>query len=225
MKGRTKDPVAFGANLDMRTRILLGSTVLLVLMAATTLLAWATTDDAPSRRGSGSSKHPAAVPGNAGGADAPASPIASPSRTSDPVVFAKAFAKQLWSYDTRVDTQSGHLAALQGWLTRERDYADGESVARAVPDPVLWSRMRDGGQYATADVAEGHIPASFTAALNAEPDRITDAYAYAVTVTGNQTIRWNGSGGGAEPRTVTLAVQCRPDKDCALVGITPNIAP
>ncbi|MFE2864898.1 hypothetical protein [Embleya sp. NPDC059259] len=224
MKGRSKDSITFGANLDMRTRILLGGTVLLILMAATALLAWATTDNAPSHRGPDTASRPTTAPKGAT-TEAPAASDTGLSRTSDPVVFAKAFAKDLWSYDTRVETQTGHLAALQGWLTHERDYADPDSVARAVPDPVLWSRMRDGGQYATAEVAEGHIPASFTAALNAEPDRITDAYAYAVTVTGKQSIRWNGSGGGAEPRTVTLAVQCRPDKDCALVGITPNIAP
>lgn len=224
MKGRTKDPATLGANLDMRTRILLGSTVLLVLVAITALLAWATTGDTPSHHDTERATRPAAV-AEGTGSQASTAPDTGPSRTSDPVTFAKAFAKDLWSYDTRVDTQTGHLAELQDWLTHESDYADPDSVVRAVPDPVLWSRMRDGGQYATAEVAEGHIPAAFTAALNAEPDRITDAYAYAVTVTGKQTIRWNGSGGGAEPRMVTLAVQCRPDKDCALVGITPNIAP
>jgi hypothetical protein len=205
-------------------RIIAGTAVLLVLMAATALIGWATSDDAPAAprpgkddRASGPARGDVESPSD----DATTGPV----RSSDPVTYAKEFARHLWSYDTRVDTQTGHLAALQGWLTHERDYADPDSVANAVPDPVLWSRMRDGGQYATASVSEGHIPAAFTAALQQDPGRITDAYAYAVTVTGKQSISWNGSGGGAEARTVTLAVQCRPDKDCALVGIMPNVAP
>ncbi|NYI03444.1 hypothetical protein [Allostreptomyces psammosilenae] len=145
--------------------------------------------------------------------------------TTDPIVFARAAAAALWSYDTRARTQQDHLQDLRAWLTGEDGVADEASVAAQVPGPVLWERMRDNGQYATAEVFEAHFPAAFTDALAADPGAITDAYVYAVTATGEQTIRWNGGGQGAEPRAVTLAVQCRPEQPCALVGVLPTVAP
>ncbi|GAA4947578.1 hypothetical protein GCM10023205_04410 [Yinghuangia aomiensis] len=208
-----------------RVRLAIGAGTLALLTILAVVVTWlARPDDttstaAPAMPTPHSTATDPSAPGHAG-----------PPKTRDALVYAKAFAEQLWSYDTRIGTQSGHLSALLGWLTSEAAYADPASVTAQIPDPVLWSRMRDGGQYATATVTEAHIPASFTAALNANPDRIATAYAYAVTVTGKQTIRWNGTGpgtagSGAESRAVTLAVQCRPDRDCALVGVTPGIAP
>lgn len=208
-----------------RARVAVGAGALALLTVLAVLITWLArpadnTSPAASSTPAPSDAVPSAsAPGRAG-----------PPKTRDPLAYAKAFAEQLWSYDTRTTSQPGHVSALLGWLTGETQYADPASVTAQIPDPVLWSRMRDGGQYATASVTEAHVPASFTAALNANPDRITTAYAYAVTVTGKQTIRWNGTGpdtagSGAETRAVTLAVQCRPDRDCALVGITPGVAP
>lgn len=132
----------------------------------------------------------------------------------------------LWSYDTRSFSQPELLAALRGWLTRESKYADRDSVEAQVPSPVLWGRMADSGQFATATGAEAHFPDSFTRAVQADPEAITEAYIYAVTVTGRQSIGWRTSPhGGGEERTVTLAVQCRPSKDCALAGVMPTVAP
>lgn len=205
-------------------RLTLGAGALALLTVLALLIAWIAAPDNGSddRQGAGSSH--AAAPSTA------ATGPKGPPRTRDPLEYGREFAQRLWSYDTRTDTQSGHVTALLGWLTDETEYADPGSVTAQIPDPVLWSRMRDGGQYATATVSEAHIPASFTAALNEDPGRITTAYAYAVTVTGKQQIRWNGTGpdtagSGAEDRAVTLAVQCRPNRDCALIGITPGIAP
>jgi hypothetical protein len=208
-----------------RVRLAVGAGALTLLTILAVVVTWlARPDDATSTTAAATST----TPSSAVGPSAPGR--AGPPKTRDPLTYAKAFAEQLWSYDTRTTTQPGHVSALLGWLTGETQYADPASVTAQIPDPVLWSRMRDGGQYATATVTEAHIPASFTAALNANPDRITTAYAYAVTVTGKQTIRWNGTGpdtagSGAETRVVTLAIQCRPDRDCALVGITPGVAP
>ncbi|MFF6974111.1 MULTISPECIES: hypothetical protein [Streptomyces] len=153
--------------------------------------------------------------------------VAAPVSTSDPVGFAKAAAKVLWSYDTRRLSQPEHVAGLKKWMTREKKYADWSSVADLVPDPVLWSRMGDQAQYATATVGEGHFPQAFKSALAADPGAITDAYIYAVTVTGRQSIAWTGSekGAGAEPRSSTLAVQCRPDQACRLAAVLPTTAP
>jgi hypothetical protein len=110
-------------------------------------------------------------------------------------------------------------------MTKESEYGDWASVAAQIPDPVLWSRMADQEQHATATIAEGHYPAAFKQALAEDPAAITTAYIYAVTVTGKQTITWARGGTGAEDRSVTVAVQCRPSADCSLVAIAPRVAP
>jgi hypothetical protein len=60
----------------------------------------------------------------------------------------------------------------------------------------------------------------------ADPGAITAAYVYAVTVTGSQSIGWDGAArGGVQGMSMTLAVQCRPDRPCALAGVLPATAP
>jgi hypothetical protein len=141
-------------------------------------------------------------------------------------VFGKAAAVALWSYDTRAYSRAELLASLHGWLTTESRYADAASVDAVVPSAVLWKEMAANGQFATAAVNEGHFPDAFTQALQADPGTITQAYVYAVTVSGKQSIAWNGSPtGGAESRVTTLAIQCRPSRSCALAGVMPSVAP
>ncbi|MGP3775467.1 hypothetical protein ACTWJ8_32070 [Streptomyces sp. SDT5-1] len=148
-----------------------------------------------------------------------------PPKTSDPVAYAKAAAKSLWTYDTRSFSRAEHLAALQRRMTDDKKYADWSSVKDQVPSAVLWSRLHDNRQRASATIDEGHFPQSFKTALDQDPGAITEAYVYAVTVTGKQTLTWKGSGGGVESRSTTLAVQCRPHQDCALAAVLPNVAP
>ncbi|MFJ1795244.1 hypothetical protein [Kitasatospora griseola] len=152
-------------------------------------------------------------------------PVAPPPHTNDPVVFAKAFAQVLWTYDTRTASQSQQLAGLRAWLTSESAYADPAALASQVPDPTLWDRMRDNGQFATGKVNEAHLPTAFNQAVAADPTKLTVAYVYAVTVTGSQSITWTGGGRGDEQRAITLAVQCRPGHDCALASIAPTVYP
>ncbi|MFD1660217.1 hypothetical protein ACFSL4_18935 [Streptomyces caeni] len=151
--------------------------------------------------------------------------VAKPPRTTDPVVFGKAFAKTLWAYDSRTLSQPQQLAGLKAWMTGEEKYADWPSVTAQVPTKDLWKQLRTNGQYATARISEGHIPAAFAAAFNENPGAITTAYVYAVSVTGTQAIAWNSGGAGAESRAITLAVQCRPHEHCALSGIAPGVSP
>ncbi|MFJ2158161.1 hypothetical protein [Streptomyces sp. NPDC087856] len=217
-----------GSASRVRRRALLGTAVLVVLVALAGLAAYLTRDTR------GTSNSTATQASSA----APASPAASPSPsahprsllvppdTHDPVVFGKAAAVALWSYDTRAYSRAELLAALHGWLTTESRYTDAASVDAVVPSSVLWKEMAANGQFATAAVNEGHFPDSFTQALQADPGTITQAYVYAVTVSGKQSIAWNGSpAGGAESRATTLAVQCRPSRSCALAGVMPSVAP
>ncbi|MFE6101322.1 hypothetical protein ACFVQ4_15290 [Streptomyces laurentii] len=227
MPSRSSNP---GGVSRVRRRALLGAVVLAVLVTLAGLAAYLTRDgrDAPAT----SAPRPSTPPG------ATASPTASPApithhralpfplKTHDPIVFAKAAATALWSYDTRAYSQAELRRALHSWLTTEVKYADTSSVDKLVPSPVLWKEMAANGQFATAVVHEGHFPNAFTQALQEDPGAITQAYVYAVTVSGKQTIAWKGSpAGGAESRVTTLAVQCRPDHPCALAGVLPAVAP
>ncbi|WSP43817.1 hypothetical protein OG247_31830 [Streptomyces sp. NBC_01244] len=151
--------------------------------------------------------------------------VAKPPQIADPLVYAKAAAQVLWTYDTRTTTHAQQLEGLRAWVTRESQYADWTGVQAQIPDPVLWSRMHDNGQHATALISEAHFPSSFKQALADDPAALTQAYIYVVTVTGKQQITWNGGGAGAEDRTATLAVQCRPKTDCSLVAIAPSVLP
>ncbi|MEE1838040.1 hypothetical protein [Streptomyces sp. SP17KL33] len=148
-----------------------------------------------------------------------------PPQVADPLAFARAAAGMLWSYDTRTTSHAQQLVGMEAWMTKEGEYSDWASVSAQMPTPALWARMADQQQRAAAIVAEGHFPSAFKQALADDPAAITEAYIYAVTVTGKQTIRWAKGGQGAEDRSLTLAVQCRPSSDCSLVAIAPNVAP
>ena len=213
----------------VRRRALLGTATLVVLVALAGLFSFLTRDNrkppnppyvSAGSASAGASSPPSTTPG--GQADT----LPGPPSTRDPIAFGKAAAVALWSYDTRAYSQPELVAALHRWLTTEGQYVDAESVERLVPSPMLWGRMADSGQFATVTAAEAHFPQSFTRALQADPGAITQAYIYAVTVSGKQSISWSGSPeGGAEDRSATLAVQCRPDRPCSLVGVLPSLAP
>jgi len=209
----------------VRGRVLIGTAVLAVLTALAGVLAYFARDEptAPGPRHSPTASAASSPPQSA--TPEPSSAVPAPPKTDDPVAFGKVAADVLWSYDTRATPQSGYLAGLKRWMVREGEYADWDSVISQVPSRGLWSRMRANHQRATAEVSEGHFPQSFKRALAADPGAITEAYVYAVTVTGKQAIAWQGSGAGAEPRSTTLAVQCRPEQPCALSGVLPRVAP
>ncbi|MFF9784155.1 hypothetical protein [Streptomyces nigrescens] len=224
MRSRPMNP---GGASPVRRRALLGTAVLVVLVALAGLAAYLTRDGrSPSKAPAVHTSSPT-VPLTASSAPRNhprALPV--PPKTHAPIVFGKAAAAALWSYDTRAYSRTELRTALRGWLTSEDRYADRTSVDKVVPSPVLWKEIAANGQHAKGSVNEGHFPDSFTRALQADPGAITQAYIYAVTVSGKQSIAWKGShDGGAESRTTTLAVQCRPHQPCALVGVMPSVAP
>ncbi|WP_055522606.1 hypothetical protein [Streptomyces graminilatus] len=229
MSPRSTNP---GGASRVRRRALLGTAVLVVLVALAGLAAYLTRDGRTSSKApapQASSASPSSPTASASASSPPhgsRSALPVPPSTHDPITFGKAAAAALWSYDTRAYSQHELLAALHKWLTSEKKYADAASVDALVPSPVLWKEMAANGQFATATVNEAHFPDSFTQALQADPGAITTAYVYAVTVSGKQSIAWKGSPhGGAENRLTTLAVQCRPSQPCALAGVLPTVAP
>lgn len=207
-------------------RVLVAAVVITALLGAAGLTAWFTSRGAQLETGASPAAPAPSSP--AGAAPKPSvgtGSVPAPPKVTDPLAYARATAVLLWSYDTRTTSRDQHLAGIHAWMTRETKYTDWTAISGQVPDPVLWSRMADNAQNATAAVGEAHFPSAFKQALAENPSAITEAYIYAVTVTGKQTIAWKNGGGGAEDRAVTLAVQCRPSSDCALVSLAPSVAP
>ncbi|WP_030861870.1 hypothetical protein [Streptomyces sp. NRRL S-37] len=217
---------SYGSGWSANRRIAIGAVAIAVLLAIAAIVALLTGGDnghqapdsvAPAPTGSPSSSEAAPKP-SSGSGSVPEQP-----QIAEPVAYAKAAAQMLWSYDTRDTSRDQQLAGMHAWMTTETKYADWTSVSGQVPDPVLWSRMADQDQHATAHVTEGHYPGAFKQALTDDPSAITEAYIYVVTVNGTQQIAWKNGGAGAEERAVTLAVQCRPHQDCSLAAIAPSV--
>ncbi|MFD4786501.1 hypothetical protein ACFWN1_05360 [Streptomyces sp. NPDC058459] len=228
MKNRLRLPSlsSFGTSWSAKGRVavLAAAVVALLLLAGVVAVVSGKGDDhrapqtaAPAPASSPSASETAPEPSTGSGS------VPKPPQIAEPVAYARAAAQMLWSYDTRDTSRDQQLAGMRAWITAESTYADWASVSGQVPDPVLWSRMADQDQHATASVTEGHYPSAFKQALADDPSAITEAYIYVVTVNGKQQIAWKKGGGGAEERAVTLAVQCRPNQDCSLAAIAPNV--
>ncbi|MFE0187994.1 hypothetical protein [Streptomyces sp. NPDC058989] len=224
MKKRLFSLSGYGVGWSAKRRIAIVALVITALLAVAAIVAFFTgrgeqnqDPTAPSQANSSSPSEAAPKPTAGSGS------VSGPPQIAEPIAYAKAAAKMLWSYDTRATSRDQQLAGMRAWMTKETKYADWNSVSGQVPDPVLWSRMTDQDQHATAKVTEGHFPSAFKAALADDPSAITEAYIYVVTVNGKQQIVWKRGGGGAEERAVTLAVQCRPHHDCSLAAIAPSV--
>ncbi|MFF8918284.1 hypothetical protein ACF08M_34555 [Streptomyces sp. NPDC015032] len=217
---------SYGVGWSANKRIAMVALVVTVLIATAATVAWLSGSKDTHQPPDHTTRAPASSPSVSEAAPKPAAGSGSvprPPQIAEPIAYAKAVAQMLWSYDTRDTGRDQQLAGMHAWMTDETAYADWPSVSGQVPDPVLWSRMADQDQHATANITEGHFPSAFKAALADDPSAITKAYIYVVTVNGKQQISWKQGGGGAEDRAVTLAVQCRPDHDCALAAIAPNV--
>ncbi|WP_119581278.1 hypothetical protein [Streptomyces europaeiscabiei] len=226
MKKRLPSLSSYGSGWSANRRIAIVASAVAVLLAVAGIVALLTGGGnghpapdtaAPTPSGSPFSSEAAPKPSSGSGS------VSQPPQIAEPVAYAKAAAQMLWSYDTRDTSRDQQLAGMRAWMTTETKYTDWASVSGQVPDPVLWSRMADQDQHATASVTEGHYPSAFKQALADDPSAITEAYIYVVTVNGTQQIAWKKGGGGAEERAVTLAVQCRPNHDCTLAAIAPSV--
>ncbi|MET8127444.1 hypothetical protein [Streptomyces sp. NPDC005231] len=219
-------PSSYGAGWPASKRIAIVASAVAVLLAIAGVVALMTGGGNSHRAPDTAEPAPTGSPSSSEAAPRPSSgsgSVPKPPQISEPVAYAKAAAQMLWSYDTRNTSRDQQLSGMRAWMTGETTYADWASVSGQVPDPVLWSRMADQDQHATASVTEGHYPSAFKQALADDPSAITKAYIYVVTVNGKQQIAWTKGGGGAEERAVTLAVQCRPNHDCTLAALAPSV--
>ncbi|MFI0961408.1 hypothetical protein ACH4S8_08380 [Streptomyces sp. NPDC021080] len=217
---------SYGVGWSANRRIAIVTCVVAVLLAIAGIVALLTGSGNSHQAPDTTAPAPGDSPSSTEAAPKPSSgpgSVPNPPQIAEPVAYARAAAQMLWSYDTRDTSRDQQLAGMRAWMTTETKYADWTSVSGQVPDPVLWSRMADQDQRATAGVTEGHYPSAFKQALAEDPSAITEAYIYVVTVNGKQQIAWKKGGGGAEERAVTLAVQCRPSRDCALAAIAPSV--
>ncbi|MER6500162.1 hypothetical protein ABT218_12405 [Streptomyces sp. NPDC001455] len=216
---------SYGMGWSANRRFAVVALVVAVLLTIAATVAWLSGSGNGHQDPGHAPPAPASSPSSSEAAPKPAADsgsVAKPPQIAEPVAYARAAAQMLWSYDTRDTSRNQQLVGMRAWMTKEVKYADWASVSGQVPDPVLWSRMVDQDQHATGTVTEGHYPGAFKQALSEDPSAITEAYIYVVTVNGKQQIVWK-EGGGAEERAVTLAVQCRPDHDCSLAAIAPNV--
>ncbi|NEB88979.1 hypothetical protein G3I43_33165 [Streptomyces anulatus] len=219
-------PSSYGAGWPSSKRITIGASTVAALLAIAVVVALLTGGGNDHRAQETAAPTPTSSPSHSEAAPKPSSgsgAVSHAPQIAEPIAYATAAAKMLWSYDTRTTNRDQQLAGMRAWMTTETTYADWASVSGQVPDPVLWSRMADQDQHATASVTEGHYPSAFKQALADDPSAITKAYIYVVTVNGKQQIAWTKGGGGAEERAVTLAVQCRPNHDCTLAAIAPSV--
>jgi hypothetical protein len=218
---------SYGIGWSANRRIAIVALVVTVLLAIAAAVAWLSGSGNahrdPTTAGPATTHSPSSPEAPAPKPDVGSGSVPKPPQIAEPVAYAKAAAQMLWSYDTRDTSRDQQLAGMRAWMTKEPAYADWASVSGQVPDPLLWSRMADQDQHATARVTEGHYPGAFKQALAEDPSAITEAYIYVVTVNGKQQIAWKKGGGGAEERAVTLAVQCRPGHDCSLAAIAPSV--
>ncbi|MFB6509048.1 hypothetical protein [Streptomyces virginiae] len=226
MRKRSLD--ALGLGWQPPRRVMIAASVLAALLVLAGAAAWWTGrghSDSASAPHTGSSASPKSTSAPVPKPPPGGSKVAGPPPIADPLAFARASAVMLWTFDARTTSCDDQLAGMQTWMTSETAYADWDSVQAQIPDPLLWSRLKDNAQHASATTSEAHFPSAFKQALAENPQAITEAYIYAVTVRGKTQLAWNGGGGGAEDRQITLAVQCRPGKDCRLAAVAPRVAP
>ncbi|MFB7464702.1 MULTISPECIES: hypothetical protein [Streptomyces] len=226
MRKRSLDALGLGWQPPRRVMIAAGALAALLVLAGAA--AWWTghgQSDSASATHTSSSAPPKSTSAPAPKPPPGGSKVAGPPPIADPLAFARASAVMLWTFNARTTSRDDQLAGMHTWMTGETAYADWDSVQAQIPDPLLWSRLKDNAQHASATTSEAHFPSAFKQALAENPQAINEAYIYAVTVRGKTQLAWNGGGSGADDRQITLAVQCRPGKDCRLAAVAPRVSP
>jgi hypothetical protein len=143
-------------------------------------------------------------------------------RTTNPVTFALTYARALFSYDTRGQTESAWTAALTAGLDTTADvHLDNlADLADRTPPAPVWSTMTSSAQYATFTATRSWVPQMWTRNAAAYP-----AGAAAITVSGTQHVAWAG-GSSDVPSSVTLLLVCPPlTSSCVVNRIPAQVLP
>jgi len=134
--------------------------------------------------------------------------------THDPRAYAAAYATELFSYDTRHQSEAAWTAALTAGLDPTADVHPDNiaDLADRTPPAAVWAAMTSSAQHATFAVKSAWVPKLWTENASAYP-----AGAAAITVTGTQQVSWSG-GSSSVPQAVTLLLLCPPFNGSCVVN-------
>jgi len=152
-----------------------------------------------------------------------ASPSQSKARAADTSAegFARRFASELFSYDTRVSSLTGWSSRLLADLDSSADVRDlnRADVQDRLPGAAMWRQMSAVGQRATFTAASAVVPGAWRD-VESQGSGIPDG-ATAVTVDGVQHAAWRG-GSSEVPVSVTLLLLCPPATERCVVNRIPS---
>jgi hypothetical protein len=152
-----------------------------------------------------------------------AGPSQSEARAADTSAeaFARRFATELFSYDTRVSTLADWSSPLLADLDLSPDVRglNRADVQDRLPGAAMWRQMSAVAQRATFSATSAVVPAAWRD-LESQVSGIPDG-ATAVTVDGVQHVVWRG-GSSEVPVSVTLLLLCPPATDRCVVNRIPS---
>jgi hypothetical protein len=135
--------------------------------------------------------------------------------------FARRFAAELFSYDTRVSSLAGWSSAPLADLDSSADVRDlnRADLQDRLPGAAMWRQMSAVGQRATFSATSAVVPGAWRD-IESQGSGIPDG-ATAVTVDGVQRVVWRG-GSSEVPVSVTLLLLCPPATDRCVVNRIPS---
>jgi hypothetical protein len=135
--------------------------------------------------------------------------------------FARRFATELFSYDTRVSSLAGWSSRLLADLDSSADVRDlnRADLQDRLPGEAMWRQMSGVRQRATFTAVSAVVPSAWRD-IESQGSGIPDG-ATAVTVDGVQHVAWRG-GSSEVPVSVTLLLLCPPATERCVVNRIPS---
>lgn len=139
----------------------------------------------------------------------------------NPLAFARDVFVALHGYDARFGRGEWRLDLLATFGTPDGSLG-ARDVDRLIPDDGQWAQMAQIGQRAAATVDSAYVPALWAQTERKHPE-LPDG-AVGVTVTGTQSVSWNG-GTSLVPVAVTVLLLCPPaTEQCVVSRIAAQVA-
>jgi len=139
----------------------------------------------------------------------------------NPFAFARHAVIELHRYDTRAERDDWRRDLLATLGTAEGSPGE-RDVDRLVPDAAQWAQMAAIGQRTSVAVASAYVPHLWQQTAREHPE-LPDG-AVGVTVTGTQSVSWDG-GSSRVPVAATVLLLCPPAVErCVVSRITTRVA-